>query len=256
MWFYWATWCARSITRSWRRDSAGNQQFLWNSRSKYQFNSAGLDSLHCLTLKWPKHSCGLDAKAKKKTPKSLKTKQKRKNKTKYAERRFSQWRSAAEDRSWSPESHKYLLTAAPQPNYTFGTTPTLNGADARPTRRQSGQNKALTVGGAAVPSPASVEVRRAVCRPRAALLLFIGLHLFRSRSIHLPTRSGHRLASAPATQILPRTNGRRCAPPTPLSTSGPRAHVQLSRVGGSPRARWSCEPHGSFPPPPVFSNME
>lgn len=59
------------------------------------------------------------------------------------ERRISQWRSADEDHSWSPETHKYLFTVAPQPNYTFGTTSTLNGADARPTQKQSGQTRVL-----------------------------------------------------------------------------------------------------------------
>lgn len=122
-----------------------------------------------------------------------------------------------------------------------------------PNSKAIGANKSLTVGGAAVPSPASVEVRRTVCRPSAALLLFIGLHLFRSRSIHLPTRSGHRLASAPATQILPRTNGRRCAPPPPPPDRGhasrtPGWVARLAPDGvGNPTALF---------PPPAFSNIE
>lgn len=98
-----------------------------------------------------------------------------------------------------------------------------------PNSNAIGANNALTVGVAAVLSPASVEVRRAVCGPSAALPPFIELHLFRSRSIRLPNRSGHRLASAPATQILPRTNECRCAPPPPPPDRG---HTSRSPTGG------------------------
>lgn len=102
----------------------------------------------------------------------------------------------------------------------------------------------------AVQSPASVEVRSAVCSPSASLSFFIRLHLFRSRSIHLPTRSGRRLASAPATQILPRTNGCRCAPPPPPPGRG--------RTARSPTGGWLA-PDVVVSPTllfSTFSNME
>lgn len=73
----------------------------------------------------------------------------------------------------------------------------------------------LTVGVAAALDPGAVEVSGSRLWPLCRAAPFIRLRLFRSRSIPLPTRSRHRLASAPATQIPPRTDGGLLAPPPP-----------------------------------------
>lgn len=108
------------------------------------------------------------------------------------------------------EFYKRLSSIAPAAELHSSTLNAAHASQTQPNlgrsyRRRSGCPGPCCCGGFREPS--------AVPLPRCPL--FIRLRLVRSRSIPLPTRSRHRLASAPATQIPPRTNGGLLAPPPP-----------------------------------------
>lgn len=120
-----------------------------------------------------------------------------------------------ECRSFSCRIQQTSAHNSPRGRTTFRVLPTLNAAHASQTQPNFGRSFFLPSESRLPWTLLRWRLPGAVCGISAALPLFIRPRLVRSRSMPLPTRSRRRLASAPATQIPPRTNGGLLAPPPP-----------------------------------------
>lgn len=167
------------------------------------------------------------------------------------EQRFSQWSSADEDHSLSTESYKYLFTVAPQPNYTFGTTSTLNGADARPTQTRSGQTTLL---------PSEERLSRALLRWRFGVPSADRLPRFSFLSGFICSVRA-RSISRPGAGIDWLRHRRRKSFRVPMGVGGPRPlHLRTAGTRPGPLGGWlASHPMELWIPrlfSPAFPNME